>query len=297
VTALSRRDFIGGAAVLPFVPVIPGRAQANNCILLVLTGGPSHLDTWDMKPDAPSDIRGPFRPIRTNVPGIEISEIFPRMAKHADKYALIRSVYNDSAPVHEVGLSAIDAATAGYATLPGPIGFMGSRPAPKGISEPQSFAESCRRARRLVETGTPRVRVNMFETVFHRTTWDSHGTRPFSTICDYKDTVGPAFDAAYSSLLEDLHNRGLLKKTLVIAMGEFGRTPRINPSGGRDHWTKCYTVLMAGAGIQGGQIYGNSDATGAEPKDNPVGVQQIIVTMQHATGERTGTAPVRNLFN
>ena len=138
-----------------------------------------------------------------------------------------------------------------------------------------------RRARQLIETGVPCVRVNMFETVFHRTTWDSHGTRPFSTIGDYKDTVGPAFDAAYSSLLEDLHNRGLLKTTLVIAMGEFGRTPRINPSGGRDHWTKCYTVLMAGGGIQGGQIYGSSDSTGAEPKDNPVSVAQILAATLH----------------
>src|ERR1700679_1085119 len=92
VTAVSRRDFLSGAALLPFVPP----ARANNCILLVLTGGPSHLDTWDMKPEAPREIRGPFRPIRTNVPGIEISEIFPRMAKHADKYMLVRAVYSDS---------------------------------------------------------------------------------------------------------------------------------------------------------------------------------------------------------
>jgi uncharacterized protein (DUF1501 family) len=123
----------------------------------------------------------------------------------------------------------------------------------------------------------------MFETVFHKTSWDSHGARPFSTIRDYKDSVGPAFDNAYSTLLEDLHNRGLLKTTLVIAMGEFGRTPRINPSGGRDHWTKCYTVLMAGGGIPGGQIYGSSDATGAEPKDNPVSVTQILAATLHRT--------------
>ena len=292
MTSVARREFLSGAALLPFAP----RASANNCILLVLTGGPSHLDTWDMKPDAPREIRGPFRRIRTNVPGIEISEIFPRMAKHTDKYTLVRSVYSDSEPVHENGLSITDAATTGWRTLPGPIGFMGSRAAQTTANITTSFAENCRRARQLIETGTQLIRVNMFETVFHRTTWDSHGTRPFSTIGDYKDTVGPAFDAAYSSLLEDLQDRGLLKTTLVIAMGEFGRTPRINPSGGRDHWTKCYTVLMAGGGIQGGQIYGSSDATGAEPKDNPVSVQQIIATMQHATGQRTGVAPVRELF-
>ena len=281
MTALSRRDFLCGALALPFVR---SGSVANNCILLVLTGGPSHLDTWDMKPDAPSEIRGPFRPIRTNVPGVEISEIFPRMAKHADKYMLVRSVYSDSEPVHESGLSIIDAATNGWRTLPGPIGFMGAKPAPQITSHvPPSFAENCRHARQLIETGTPCVRVNMYDTVFHRTTWDSHGTRPFSTIRDYKDTVGPAFDAAYTSLLEDLHNSGLLETTLVIAMGEFGRTPRINPSGGRDHWTKCFTVLMAGGGIQGGQIYGSSDATGAEPKDNPVSVAQILAATLNRT--------------
>jgi hypothetical protein len=276
VTSVSRRDFLSGmlgsAAIVPFAK--PHTAQS--CILLVLTGGPSHLDTWDMKPGAPREIRGPFRPIRTNVLGIEISGIFPRMAKHADKYTLIRSVYSDNEPVHEHGLSLIDAATTGWRTLPGPIGFMGSRAAVETLGKaPTSFAESCHRARKLIENGVPLVRVNMFETVFHRTTWDSHGTRPFSTIRDYKDSVGPAFDLAYSSLLEDLHNRGLLKTTLVIAMGEFGRTPRVNPSGGRDHWTKCFTVLMAGGGIQGGQIYGSSDSTGAEPKDNPVNVKRI----------------------
>ena len=278
MTPLSRREFLSGAALLPFAP----RAHATNCILLVLTGGPSHLDTWDMKPEAPREIRGPFRPIRTNVPGIEISEIFPRMAKHADKYMLVRSVHSDSDPVHENGLSIIDAATTGWRTVPGPIGFMGSRAAPENTGNPPtSFAENCRRARQLIETGVPCVRVNMFETVFHRPTWDSHGARPFSTIRDYKDTVAPAFDAAYSGLLEDLHNRGLLKTTLVIAMGEFGRTPRINPSGGRDHWTKCFTVLMAGGGVPGGQIYGSSDSTGAEPKDNPVSVTQILAATPH----------------
>lgn len=295
MTALARRDFLRGAAALPFTGSLPA-AQAKSCILLVLTGGPSQLDTWDMKPDAPSGIRGPFRPIRTNVPGIEISEIFPAMAKHADKFALIRSAYSNAAPVHEEGLDTIDRATAGWATLPGPLGFMGCRAARETGSGPQSFAMNCRRARQLVESGVTSVRVNMFETVFHRATWDSHGRRPLSMIRDYKDTVGPAFDVAYSGLLEDLSQRGMLETTMVVAMGEFGRTPRINPSGGRDHWTKCFTVLMAGGGIPGGQVYGSSDACGAEPKDHPVSVERILATMPHAVGTRTGIASVRELF-
>lgn len=287
-----RRDFLRVAlgTVAP-APLFGGKRAS--CILLVLTGGPSHLDTWDMKPDAPSDVRGPFRPIRTNVPGIEISEIFPRMARHADKYALVRSVYSDGAPVHEDGLGVIDAATPGGITLPGPIGFMGgSTSALESSITPRSFVENCVRARQLVEQGVPFVRVNMFETVFHRATWDSHGSRPFSTMRDYRDSVGPAFDIAYSTLLEDLSQRGLLETTMVVAMGEFGRTPRINPSGGRDHWTKCWTVVMAGGGIRGGQVYGSSDATGAEPRDKPVSVARILATM----GLRSGAAPVRELL-
>jgi hypothetical protein len=298
MNVLARRDFLrlaaGTATIAPFAA-----GQRTSCILLVLTGGPSHLDTWDMKPDAPVEIRGPFRPIRTNVPGIEISEIFPLMAKHADKYTLIRSIYSDSAPVHEESLRIIDTAAEGHITLPGPIGFMG-RDSVDTATPPTSrtFLENCLHARKLIESGngTRFVRVNMFDSVFHRASWDSHGARPFSTIRDYKDTIGPAFDRAYSTLLEDLSQRGLLRTTLVVAMGEFGRTPRINPSGGRDHWTKCWTVLMAGGGIQGGQIYGSSDATGAEPKDNPMPVARIIATMQHAIGMRTGAEPVLELF-
>jgi uncharacterized protein DUF1501 len=279
VTAWIRRDFLRSAALAPLA-CVGGGVKGKSCILLVLTGGPSHLDTWDLKPDAPSEIRGPFRSIRTNVPGIEIAEVFPRMARHADKYALIRSVYSDAAPVHDDGISLIDAASKGAVILPGPM----------------SFAENCRRARELVEAGVPFIRVNMFDSVFHRATWDSHGTRPFSAIRDYKDTVGPAFDSAYSTLLEDLSQRGLLKTTVVIATGEFGRTPRINPSGGRDHWTKCWTVLMAGGGIQGGQVYGSSDATGAEPRDKPVNFARIMATARAAPGMPTTAEPLSELL-
>lgn len=295
---LGRRDFLGAAAMAPFA--LQGKSgSVKSCIFLVLTGGPSHLDTWDLKPDAPSEIRGPFRPIRTNVPGVEISEIFPRMAKHADKYALIRSVYSEATPhLHEDGLRVIDEATEGFVILPGPIGFMGggSMHAPGGETRPRSFAENCDRARQLVESGVRFVRVNMFDTVFQRTTWDSHGSRPFSAIRDYKDVVGPAFDSAYSRLLEDLSRSGLLESTLVVAMGEFGRSPRINPSGGRDHWPKCQTVVMAGGGIHGGRVYGSSDATGSEPKDLPVSVARIIATVGEITEKRTGARPVREIF-
>jgi uncharacterized protein (DUF1501 family) len=107
------------------------------------------------------------------------------------------------------------------------------------------------------------------------------------------------FDNAYSSLLEDLERRGLLETTLVVGMGEFGRSPRINPAGGRDHWPQCWTIHMAGGGIRGGQVYGSSDRLGAEPRDNPVGPESVVATIYHALGVEAldgGAQPLTSLF-
>ncbi len=286
-----RREFLRTGLALP---LLGARRPAKSCILLLLTGGPSHLDTWDMKPDAPREIRGPFRPIRTNVSGMEISEIFPRMARHADKYALIRSVYHDAAAVHETGLQMLQAGPFSTSVIvPCALGNMGGN-----LSNGQSaerrvvpgdlldFEQNCRAARRLVESGVPFVTLNMHRTVFGRTTWDAHGSKPFSTLADYRDCVGPAFDKGFSTLLEELVDRGLLESTLVVAAGEFGRSPRINPAGGRDHWPQCWTILMAGGGIQGGQIHGSSDRIGAEPRDHPVTLAMISATICKSMGIR-----------
>ena len=308
---MRRREFLQAGLALPLLGRQP--ASGKSCIFLVLTGGPSHLDTWDMKPDAPPEIRGPFRPIKTNVPGIEISEIFPRMARHADKYTLIRSVHHEAAAVHETGLQLIQtgrlsfgepeqphmgcvaakALGSRHVMLPFPIGNMGcnfsSGPSAASVINTGNFAQSCRAAVSLIEAGAPFVTVNMFDTVFDRTTWDAHGSKPFSALSDYRHTVGPAFDNAYSSLLEDLSARGLLSNTLVVAAGEFGRSPRVNPTGGRDHWPQCWTVLMAGGGVRGGEVYGSSDATGSEPRDNPVSPEMIVATVYAKLGIATPT--------
>ena len=120
------------------------------------------------------------------------------------------------------------------------------------------FGQSCLLARRLIEAGVRFVTVNTFLTVFDEITWDIHGSKPFSPISCYRDLVGPMFDMAYSSLLEELSERGLLSNTMVVAMGEFGRTPKVNPAGGRDHWPQCFSVYFAGGGIQGGRAIGKS---------------------------------------
>ena len=108
------------------------------------------------------------------------------------------------------------------------------------------FGQSCLLARRLVESGVRFVTVNMFETVFDEITWDIHGSPPFSPISGYRDLVGPMFDNGFTSLIEDLSNRGMLDTTMVLALGEFGRTPKVNPAGGRDHWPQAWTVVGSG---------------------------------------------------
>ncbi len=413
---LKRRDFLHAGALgllgltLPDLYALKaaGRVRSDkdiNCIMLMLVGAPSQLDTWDMKPDAPSEIRGPYQAINTNVPGIRISEIFPKMAQHADKFALLRSVYYSGVAVHDAGHQVMQTGKlfqAGFeyphvgsvlgfvkgpksdvpahVLLPRPIGntggnmphgqsagFLGKAHDPfvlnadpsdpaftvpdllppeyitairadrrrnlramvddavKGFeSSPDArlldstfeqaytlisstrareafdlsresdvvkdrygrnrFGMSCLLARRLIEADVRFVTVNMFETVFNEITWDIHGSAPFSPISAYRDLLGPMFDNAYSALLEDLHERGLLQQTMVVAMGEFGRTPKINPAGGRDHWPQCWTIAMAGGGIKGGQVVGSSDEIGAYPKDRPIHASSVAATILHGVG-------------
>jgi hypothetical protein len=348
---LTRRDFLragvlsAGAvglslADLTRLQAAPARSRDTNCILLFLVGGPSHLDTWDLKPDAPSEIRGPFRPTRTNVPGVEICEHFPLMAARADRYAIVRSVHHREAPIHETGHQLMQTGRlsrggveyphygavlsrlrgAASAVLPGPIGntgvsishgqsagYLGGNHQPGAItcSDPSAaldrtpepdrlrdrygrntFGQSCLVARLFIELGMRVVTVNMFDTVFDNLTWDCHadGGSLATTLDDYRDTLCPMFDRAYTALLDDLASRGMLDTTLVVAMGEFGRTPHLNPRGGRDHWPGCWSVLFAGAGIRGGQVVGASDATGSEPKDRPVSPAEVAATVYRALG-------------
>jgi uncharacterized protein (DUF1501 family) len=400
---LSRRDFLragalgAGAVGLSLADLTgvnaTGRNKDINCILLFLVGGPSQLDTWDLKPDAPDNVRGPFLPIKTNVPGVEICEHFPLMAQMADRWALVRSVFHKAAPIHETGhqlmqtghlfrggqeyphygsvVSHLRGRTPEgpppFVVLPAPIGttgvsvshgqtagYLGSRHEPVVLrGDPNAaddldparlkdrkalldavdgahrafdaaedrtyeaafnpvftskakksfdiaaenpdlrsrygrntFGQSCLLARRLIEGGVRLVTVNMFDTVFNEITWDCHadGGSLATTLNDYKETLCPMFDAAYSALLEDLGQRGLLDTTLVVAMGEFGRTPQLNPRGGRDHWPGVWSVLFAGAGVQGGQVIGASDKTAAEPKDRPVTPAEIAATVYRGLG-------------
>jgi uncharacterized protein (DUF1501 family) len=413
---LTRRDFLHAGALSSLGLTLPGllaqRATAAdkkdsdvNCIMLFLVGGPSHIDTWDPKPKAPEEVRGPFKPIRTSVADMQITEIFPKMAKLADRFSLVRSVYHTATAVHDTGhqmmqtgrlfsggieyphvgsvltfLKGQRGEVPGYVLLPRPIGrtggnlphghsagFLGKQHDPfilnadpndkhfkvpdllppdylsavraqrrqrmreavdgaiasfenqpqakqlddnfhlayRLMSSPQAraafdlakepekmrdrygrtrFGQSCLLARRLIEAGVRLVTVNMFETVFDEITWDIHGSRPFTDITEMAKQVAPNYDQAYSTLLEDLKERGLYDSTIVVAMGEFGRTPKINPAGGRDHHPGVWTIMLGGGPIKGGRVIGESDELGYVPKTRPVTPGEVAATLFKALG-------------
>jgi uncharacterized protein (DUF1501 family) len=124
----------------------------------------------------------------------------------------------------------------------------------------------------------------MFDTVFDKVTWDAHGRKPFSSLDDYRRTLLPTLDLAVSALVDDLQGRGLLDSTLIVATGEFGRTPRLNEWGGRDHWPAVWTALLAGGGLPGGQVIGASDAHAAEPYERPVTPVDLTATIYRVLG-------------
>jgi hypothetical protein len=170
-----------------------------------------------------------------------------------------------------------------------------------------AFGQSCLLARRLIERGARFVQVNFARTVTQRSYgWDTHN-QGRTTL---KDHLVPKLNAGLATLLSDLSERGLLDETLVVAMGEFGRTPRVKPDGGRDHWSQCYSLLLAGGGIRGGLVLGRSDRDGARPSQDPVEAREILMTILTLLGVPTfvtdlqgraaplfeGVEPVRRLY-
>jgi hypothetical protein len=146
------------------------------------------------------------------------------------------------------------------------------------------FGQCCLLARRLIESGVRFVTINTFLTVFDEITWDIHGSKPFTSIEGMKNIVAPMYDQAYSALIEDLDQRGMLDTTLVANIAEFGRTPKVNPAGGRDHWPQCFTCYFAGGGVKGGQVVGRSDPIGGVPAERPVDPAEIAATIFHSLG-------------
>lgn len=368
------------------------RRQGKRCILLWMAGGPSHLDTFDMKMGRP--VAGPFRPISTNVPGIQVCEYLPRLAGQADKLAILRSMstadpehaggtylmhtgYRKEAFVRHPEIGAMVARYLGREEhdLPGFIqlgigggessptagaGFLGPNFQPfrvgnsgrlpdntspyatgpaedrrngllnflddgfaRGTSDPvvaaqraaqdrsrrllrargvfdvtaewnrnrdrygdSDFGRNCLVARKLVEAGVPFVEVE-------QQNYDSHADN-----FEWHKALLPVLDHAWSGLLQDLQERGLLQDTLVVWMGEFGRTPNINNRAGRDHYSRAWSVVLAGGGVKGGIAYGQTDEDGRTVRDHPVSEGDLFATIYTALGVNprarhfVGTRPI-----
>ena len=392
----------------------PHFGQAKSVILVFCTGAPAHQDIWDLKPEAPAEVRGEFKPADTSVAGVQITPHLPQLAKMADKYAIVRSMTH-SLPGHEQAthfvLTGVNALPAGathmasrndwpcYASclqylrprddgLPSGVmlptylhngygfsgqngGFMGSafdpwqltrdpnaadfrlseldllpgltvdrltgrrsllagldaqrrdladaatardltarmqnaytlltenarfRAAFDLASEPaesrdrygrHQFGQSLLLARRLVEAGMPIVQANMGS----MNNWDTHG----QNFQQLKDRLLPPLDQGLSALFADLETRGLIDETLVVVVGEFGRTPQINPTAGRDHWSGVFSAVFAGAGVRGGQVIGASDAQAAWPATRGWYPADLGATVYSALGIDPGSQIVDRL--
>lgn len=412
---LSRRQSLqvgfSGFVGLGLNQVLAGRGSASpkqpngrvrSVVLVFLTGAPSHQDMWDLKPDGPSSTRGEFRPVSTNVPGVEIGPYMPGLAKLADKYAIIRSMRH-SLPSHEHGthrmLTGINKEPPGSTHMvsrndwpcfsagvqylrPSPdgtprgimlptylnngygfcgqnAGFLGADYDPwhviknpndknfrvdelsfspglsvsrvtdrrrllKSIDDQRrklsespvvgdlsrrmqqahdilvdgrlrksfdigsesgrnrdrygrhQFGQSMLLTRRLIESGMPVVQVN----VGRMNNWDTHGNN-FKRL---QTGLLPSFDQGLSTFVSDLDQRGLLGETLVVVTGEFGRTPKINPNAGRDHWSRVFSAVVIGGGIRGGQTIGVSDAMASDPISRAYSPADMGATIYSALG-------------
>ena len=395
---IHRRRFLqlGGAACLGLA--LPRLASANSssrvqsCILIYYYGGPSQLDTWDLKPTAPAEVRGEFRPIATSVSGVHIGEHLPRSARIVHKLAIVRSMHHpmrnhnsaaveslcgrtplrgdlellandpNSFPCYGSALNfltprsrelpthvALPHVMHNVVVLPGQnAGFLGSAYDPFQVTQdpnnPQfrvgeleltadvsarrlesrrslldqlpargpmtpfqqrafdllrservhrafdltreapatrdrygrsTLGQSMLLARRLVEEGVRFVNVNDKVTNGQTANWDSHENN-FGRL---KNDLLPPADQAFAALIDDLDERGLLDSTLVVALAEFGRTPRINGNAGRDHWPDCFSIVLAGGGVRGGTVYGSSDRFAAYPASDPVTPGDLAATL------------------
>lgn len=380
---------------------VDSNAKADSCIVIFLNGGSSHLDMWDMKPDAPAEIRGEFKPAATSVPGLMVSEHLPGLAKVMHLGTLVRSMHhtvnNSHAAAVYTSLTGHDRGEMGGGTKPTDLPAMGSvlaryRPT-RGASVPfvsmpfitkegaggppqpgffggilgksfdpmfvlrdpnardfgmpelsysqdvdglrmsnrrnlinalgkinsnplhdldtyqarafdllssektktafkieqesdklreaygrNIYGQSVLLARRLIEAGTRLACISWAPDA--NATWDTHGNN-FKKL---KNELLPQFDMAASTLIADLQARGMLDRTLVAILGDFGRTPKVNANAGRDHWNFCYSLMLAGGGFKKGLVYGASDKIGSHPSLNPLTPADIISTIYHCLG-------------
>ncbi len=383
----------------------------NRCIFIWLNGGPSQFETFDPKPDTDDSVRGPFGAIQTQVPGVQISELLPMLARRLDKYAVIRSTSHKNSghgstamltgfdnrqeafgavvtklkgadrampPYVHVGSTPGDgsAVTSNIDRVGG--GSFGAAFSPISVRDPSGkkvelpnfslaadisadrfqqrqqllnavdefradldrnpavdqmdvyyrraiemlsstrvrdafdldreqrslrmqyganfFGQACLMARRLIEAGTRYVQIKWYDIVAFDA-WDCHGAE-LPGMMRMEQQLCPRLDQGLAALLDDLDDRGLLDSTLVVVAGEFGRTPKINKNGARDHWPHCFSTFMAGGGIPGGMVVGRSDAKGAYPAERPVSPTEFAATLYELLGiDTTNDFRIRRFIN
>ncbi len=374
----------------------PGETRREvSVIFLWLDGGPRHFETFDPKPDAPDTIRGPYGPIQTNVNGIQICELLPRLSRQMDKCVLVRSM-NHGIDAHSpvpmltgfagetTSYGAVISRIQGYRGNMPPYVHVGSRlgvgggrlgapffpveiadPTGSRVQLPQFalsadiqadrfnqrrellsavdrfrqqthtndaiermdqsyqravdiltstqvrdafdlsreteslreryganlFGQSCLLARRLVQAGTRFVQIKWYDGPAWDA-WDVHGA-DLGGMVRMEQHLCPRLDQGLTALLTDLHERRMLQDTLIVAGGEFGRTPRINRYGARDHFPYCFTYLLAGGGLEGGRVVGSSDRTGSRPASVPVSPAQFAATLYRLAGIDTADIRMR----
>jgi hypothetical protein len=296
---VSRRQFLHAAGALSVAAVFPewapGSARSSKCLIHIhLPGGPSHLDTFDLKPLAPREIRGEFQPIATNVDGIQICELLPRLAKLADRFSIVRSI---------TGLPDRHSAEAcGWDST----GEFTVRSISRSADNPLLFraitdrmrasygADECEEnntfiaARRLIDAGASYV-------PFSWGYWDTHGNN-FGQLRKQL----PRLDAGLSALIRDLDHAGRLDEVVILMCGEFGRTPTINNGAGRDHWTHASFAFIAGGGLRHGQVIGATDRRGEFPAERPLRMDDVLTTIRAAVGvdglKLSQDKPIRELL-
>ncbi len=351
-----------------------GSSSGKSAIMIYLPGGPSHIDMYDLKPNAPAEFRGEFKPIATNVPGIQVCELMPRQARMMDRMAVLRSIVsvdehsdslvmtgyseNQNRTTHHPSFGAVLSKLRGSAndvppfvslrgmtvgTEPGYLGIAHRPFTPDGpglqnlrlpggvdarrMGDRQNLLAAFDDVRRdidasgnmkgmdsfsarafdMVASGTvrraleltreePRVRdryrgVEVFLTARRLIEagvgcvtlaiggWDTHGQN-FTILRKQL----PEVDRGLANLLEDLNDRGMDKEVVTVMWGEFGRTPRINPAAGRDHWAPVMSAVVAGGGLKMGQVIGSTDSHAERPRDRPLTAPQVLATLYHALG-------------
>ena len=241
-------------------------ASADSAILILLSGGPSQLDTWDPKPQAPSSVRGPFRSISTNVVGMQVSELFPRMACHADKFALVRSVYHDQAPVHEIGTAILQG---------------GSSDPVIGARSDNHFTHSCQDAVRLVETGVRMVTIEMFSSLYDRLTWDCHANEAdlpprWKIIVRFARCSIARFAACSKDIRSrsPVENPGGVRRSLGVRRPSTPVVDEITGLGFGRRFRRRRRTRRPG--------HRQQRPPGCEPRDRPVNARQISATMLRA---------------